>query len=171
MTPNHDFTNAKAGDPIHTVEWGEAIIHEILSVDDYPIKAKFGGRTESFTMDGKYRINDVGPTAFTEPIKVVPASYESFTEQEMMVWNDDIEQARQRVVFAKNRGQFIAYNKTTFIRDIDGSEDIINWKNALPIAEWEAKVKESKNQQEITKIENQIAELQAKLEKLKESMK
>lgn len=167
MTPNHDFTNAKVGDKIYTVQYGEGIIFEIISADTYPIMARFVGASESFDFDGKYCEFDFYPSAFTEPIKVVPANYEPFVEQEMMVWNDNITNACQRVVFAKNRGQFIAYTETAFIQDIDGSEDITNWKNALPIAEWEAKMKESKKQQEITKIENQIAELQAKLEKLK----
>lgn len=167
MTPNHDFTNAKVGDPIHTVQWGEGTIIVINEHDHYPIIAKFSNGTRAFLTDGKDCIIHSYPTAFTEPVKVVPANYEPFVEQEMMVWNDNITNAYQRVVFAKNRGQFIAYTETAFIQDIDGSEDITNWKNALPIAEWEAKMKESKKQQEITKIENQIAELQAKLEKLK----
>lgn len=165
MTPNHNFTNAKVGDKIYTSVWGKGIIHEILSVDDYSVKVKFRGRTESFTMDGKYRIDDVAPTAFTEPIKVVPASYEPFQEQEMMVWDgdDDIQSAHKRMVFAKHKGWYAGRENGELHENFCS----YFWQNALPIHEWEAKVKESKNQKEITEIEDQIAELQAKLEKLK----
>lgn len=167
MTPNHDFTNAKVGDPIHTVQWGEGTIIVINEHDHYPIIAKFSNGTRAFLTDGKDCIKHSYPTAFTEPIKVVPASYEPFVEQEMMVWNGSIEEAYQRVVFAKNRGQFIAYTNVETIQCIDNTKGALIWDNALPIHEWEAKVNEHKNQKEITEIEFQIAELKAKLEKLK----
>lgn len=168
MTPNHDFTNAKVGDPIHTVQWGEGTIVVINKHDYYPIIAQFSNGTRAFLTDGKDCIKHSYPTAFTEPIKVVPASYEVFQEQEMMVWDgENITTACQRVVFANSRGKFIAYTNTETIQCIDGRESVFIWDNALPIAEWEAKVKGIKNQKEITEIENQIAELKAKLEKLK----
>lgn len=169
MTPNHDFTNAKVGDPIHTVQWGEGTIIVINKHDHYPIIAQFSNGTRAFTTYGKDCIKHSYPTAFTEPIKVVPASYEAFQEQEMMVWDDDygIEEAYQRVVFANPRGKFVSYSDAKTLEEVGIINNVVLWDNVLSIAEWEAKVKESKNQQEITEIENQIAELQAKLEKLK----
>ena len=167
MTPNHDFTNAKVGDKIYTARHGEGTIVQIEK-SNYPIITVFNDGIKTFTIDGKINNSDTEPTAFTESIKVVPASYEPFVEQEMMVWDgENITTACQRVVFANSRGKFIAYTNTETIQCIDGRESVFIWDNALPIAEWEAKVKEIKNQKEITEIEFQIAELQAKLEKLK----
>lgn len=159
MTPNHDFTNAKVGDPIHTVQWGEGTIVVINKHDYYPIIAQFSNGTRAFLTDGKDCIKHSYPTAFTEPVKVVPANHEVFQEQAMMVWDKNIEDAQLRLVFAKFRGRFVANGNVHACA--------YYYENALSIAEWKSKVKQSKNQQEITEIENQIAELQAKLEKLK----
>ena len=167
MTPNHDFTNAKVGDNIHAVRNGVGTIKDLRPDGDCPVWAEFKNVYLSFTIDGKQFKDDIHPTAFTEPVKIVPASYEPFVEQEMMVWDDDIEKAKKRVVFANPRGKFAAYIDSKTIEEIGTPRDFVMWDHALPIAEWEAKVKESKNQKEIAEIELQITELQAKLEKLK----
>lgn len=163
MTPNHDFTNAKVGDKVYHVD-GEGIIAEIRDHHTYPIVIALQGR-HTCTYDGRSHELNTTPSFFTEPIKVVPASYEPFQEQEMMVWDDDddIQIAHKRMVLAKHKGLFVAYS----FGDLHDQSVAHFWQNALPIHEWEAKVKESKNQKEITEIEDQIAELQAKLEKLK----
>lgn len=154
----HDFTDAKVGDKIYSLQYGEGVITSVANSEDYPIEAGFSSHSATFTKHGKHRVH-LYPTAFRVPIKIVPADAKIFEEREMMVWDNDIKEALKRVVFYECFGVFCAYS--------NDRTNFITWKYALPIHEWEAKVRESKNAARIKELEDEIAARQSELNQLK----
>lgn len=62
---NSDFSNAKVGDKVTSLDYGHGFIKEIAKEENYPILAYFGnGNWETYTEIGKGRKNHFLPTLF-----------------------------------------------------------------------------------------------------------
>ena len=126
-----DLSGVKVGDTIWTIQNGYTFAIQISKLSNYPIKVKSGNHVDSYSMDGKYSINDKYPTAFTKN----PFENVGFQERWMMVSNDESLWHKRKVFMQKN-GQFIAWlNAKTDDEVKDTYSAVANWKYAKEIEE------------------------------------
>jgi hypothetical protein len=69
---NSDFRNAKVGDPVYSLIYGEGIIEAINEDKFFPLICKFKDNTECYRMVGAGYVEGM-PMIFTHPVKIIHA--------------------------------------------------------------------------------------------------
>jgi hypothetical protein len=163
-----DFTNAKLGDPVWCLLKGEGVITSITNSAHYPIKVAFQDEQDEqdevcsysvYTLDGKIIKSHKNATLFNKSIKIVTIDTpEPFEERVMEVSvYEDFKDKKIRVVFMEKNGKFMAWNNAETLEDSKKSISATPWPYAREI---------NSNETEIKEIQDQINQLQQRLNTL-----
>ena len=161
-----DFTNAKLGDPVWCLLKGEGFITSITNSAYYPIKVAFQDEKDEqdevcsysvYTLDGKVIKSHKNATLFNRSIKIVTTDTpQPFVERVMEVSDDKIHW-HKRVACAKIGTHFVIWPKAETIEDIDRTQSPIGYRYGREI---------NSNETEIKEIQDQINQLQQRLNTL-----
>jgi hypothetical protein len=69
---NSDFRNAKVGDPVYSIVYGEGRIEAINQDKFFPLGCRFKDSTQYFRENGQEYVAGL-PTIFTHPVKIIHA--------------------------------------------------------------------------------------------------
>lgn len=160
---DHDFTNAKVGDEVHSVRFGKGVINEIFPGEAYPISVMFSDFSEQgYTIDGKWYKENKEPDLYNHPIKVVHADAVVIEEREMMV-SDNEKDWYQRVVFMEKRDKYFFWSNFETIEEVNSQINlyVTRWKYAITKEEYEERFGEKEE------ARKRIQELQEEIEQIK----